>query len=95
MSCESTESKIFTVYNKNGFAFKFDANDGYFWKHAVDEGKVQNSGQFQIVGDDKLYRSIIEVWLKDEGLVAVFTQADVCHFDGKEFLNAGKTNDRG
>ena len=86
MNCKSIERKIFTVYNKNGFAFKFDANDGYYWQYAVDEGKVENLGQFEIVEDDKLDRSKIEVLHNEDGLVAVFIDADVCNFDGKEFV---------
>ena len=83
------EPNIFTVYNKNGFAFKFDANQGYSWDYATDEVnkvKVETSWGGQFVGDDICDRSTIEVWQNDKVLVAVFTQADVCNFDGKEFV---------
>ena len=71
MNCKSIERKIFTVYNKNGAYLEFDANQGYFWRHGIDKGFFF----------DKVNYSVIEVLHNEFGLVAVFTQADVCNLD--------------
>ena len=95
MTCKSVERKIFTVYNKNGFAFKFDENQGYSWRYGVDFGEFLGmAGQFENWSNDKLNYSRVEVLHENEGVIATFTQADVCNFDGKDFLNGDVTNDR-
>jgi hypothetical protein len=95
MGCEKIEQKIFTIYNKNGFAFKFDANQGYHWRYGVDEGEfIEMAGDYETWSNGKVNHSKIEVWRNDIELVAVFTDADVCNFDGTEFLNQARLNPR-